>query len=107
VRGIKISIAKTQVDLVLVSARYEPGSGKLLFARGYERRGQVWTDIKLFDRKSLVEELKAGRNVMTGESLPLAGDFDVFSPVQVSPEDQLFVDEDSPSEGDHLGLPIL
>jgi len=58
VRGRRASIAKTEVDLVLVSARYKPAGRMLLFARGYARRGPVWMDIKLYDRTSILEALE-------------------------------------------------
>jgi hypothetical protein len=106
-RGKRTSISKMQVDLVIVSVRYQPGSTKLEFARGYARRGQVWTDIQLFDRKSLVEALKQGQDIVTGESLPLVGDFVLNSSVRLGPEDQLMVGKSSEADGDSLGLPVL
>ncbi|GMR09571.1 MAG: hypothetical protein BMS9Abin28_0390 [Anaerolineae bacterium] len=106
-RGRRSSIAKTQIDLVLVSARYEPETRRLIFARGFARRGQVWTDIKLFDRANLVEGLKKGQNIVTGRSSTLAGDFDNLSPVHLGSEEQLLAGGMSAHAGDDLGLPIL
>jgi hypothetical protein len=107
VRGKRASIAKTAVDLVLVSARYKPAGRVLLFARGYARRGQVWTDIKIYDRASLVEALKQSQNVVVGRSLGLAGDFEILSPVHLSPREHLRTGEKNEHSGDDLGLPIL
>ncbi|MEE9216155.1 MAG: hypothetical protein V3U32_01855 [Anaerolineales bacterium] len=106
-RGKRTSIAKTEVDLVLVSARYKPGGRMLLFARGYARRGQVWMDIKLYDRASLIEALKLGQNIVAGRSLSLVGDFEILSPVHLSREEHLRTGKKSEHSGDDLGLPIL
>ncbi len=106
-RGKRALIAKTEVDLVLVSARYKPAGRMLLFARGYARRGQVWTDIKIYDRASLVEALKQGQNVVVGRSLGLVGDFEILSPVHLSPREHLRTGEKNEHSGDDLGLPIL
>ncbi len=107
VRGKRTSISKTQIDLVLVSARYEPETRRLIFARGFGRRGQVWTDIKLFDRASLVEGLKMGQKIVTGRSSTLAGDFEILSPVHLGSEGQLLAGGRSEHAGDDLELPIL
>ncbi|MFQ5923950.1 MAG: hypothetical protein ACE5M4_14005 [Anaerolineales bacterium] len=106
-RGKRTSIAKTQVDLVLVAARYEPETRRLLFARGHARRGQVWTDIKLFDRASLVVGLKKGQKIVTGRSSTLAGDFEILFPVHLGTEEQLLAGGMGEHDGDDLGLPIL
>ena len=106
-RGKRTSIAKTQVDLVLVAARYGAETERLLFARGYARRGQVWTDIKLFDRASLVEGLKKGQKIVTGRNSTLAGDFEILFTLHLGPEEQLVAGEISEHDGDDLGLPIL
>ncbi len=106
-RGEKASISNKEVDLVIVSVRYLPEAAKVEFVRGYARRGQVWSDIELIDRGDLVDAVKRGQIVMTGKSLPLAGDFEVYSPVRLGSEDQLIAGENAGSEGDNLGLPIL
>ena len=106
-RGKRTSIAKTDVDMVLVSARYKPAGRMLLFARGYARRGQVWTDIKLYDRASLIEALERGQNIVAGRSLGLVGDFEILSPVHLTREEHLRTSKKSEHSGDDLGLPIL
>jgi len=107
VRGKRALIAKSDVDLVLVSARYESPGRKLLFARGYARRGQVWTDIKLYERASLVEALNQGLNLAVGRSSDLEGDFEILSPVHLSPREHLRTGEKNEHSGDDLGIPIL
>ncbi len=106
-RGKRTSISKTQIDLVLVSARYETETRRLIFARGFARRGQVWTDIKLFDRASLVEGLNKGQNIVTGRSSALAGDFEILSTVHLGSEEHLLAGGMGEHAGDDLGLPIL
>ena len=106
-RGNRTSIAKTDIDMVLVSARYKPAGRRLLFARGYARRGQVWSDIKLYDRATLVEALKQGQNMVVGRWLGLVGDFEILSPVHLTQADHLRTGEKSEHSGDDLGLPIL
>ncbi len=106
-RGRRASIAKTEVDLVLVSARYKPAGRMLLFARGYARRGPVWMDIKLYDRPSILKALEQGQNVVAGRSLGLVGDFEILSPVHLSRGEHLRTGKKSEHSGDDLGLPIL
>ena len=106
-RGKQASIAKTGVDLVLVSARYKPAGRMLLFARGFARRGQVWTDIKLYDRPSILEALEQGKHVVAGRSSGLVGDFEILSPVHLSRGEHLRTGMKSEHSGDDLGLPIL
>lgn len=106
-RGERTNIAKSRIDLVLVAARYERGSGKLIFARGHARRGQVWTDVKLFERATLVADLEDGRQIVTGRNSSLSGDFEDLSPVHFGPERQLLAGGRSGHDGDDLGLPIL
>jgi hypothetical protein len=106
-RGKRTNIAKSRVDLVLVTARYERETRRLVFARGYARRGQVWTDIKLFDRASLVEDLEKGQRIVTGRNSDLSGDFEILYPVHFGPEQQLLAGEKREHDGDDLRLPIL
>jgi len=106
-RGERTNIAKTRVDLVLVAAHYERGSERLIFARGHARRGQVWTDVKLYDRATLVADLEKGRQIVTGRNTSLSGDFEILSPVHFGPDQQLLAGGGSQRDGDDLGLPIL
>jgi len=106
-RGKRTNISKAKVDLVLVAARYERDTRRLVFARGYARTGQVWTDIKLFDRASLVADLEQGQKVVTGRNSELSGDFEDLSPVYFGPEQQLLAGGESEHDGDDLKLPIL
>ena len=106
-RGRRASIAKKEVDLVLVSARYKPAGRMLMFARGFARRGQVWMDIKLYDRPSILEALEQGKTVVAGRSSGLVGDFEILSTVHLSRGEHLRTGKKSEYSGDDLGLPIL
>ena len=106
-RGRRASIANTEVDLVLVSARYEPAGRMLLFAQGYARRGPIWMDIKLYDRPSIIEALEQGQNVVAGRNLGLVGDFEILSPVHLSRGEHLRKGKTSEQSGDDLVLPFL
>ncbi len=58
-------MARAKIDGVIESVRYNP-DGTIQTARGYERRGVVWSDEVLLDRDALVQKLKQGKNFVTG-----------------------------------------
>jgi hypothetical protein len=108
-RGKKISPAMKKLDMVLVAARYAEGSATLEMAKGYERFGQVWTDLKLYDRAALANRLTRGARVVTGQLSGLAGEFEVFAQVQLQGKNGggRIVAEGAGSGGDDLGLPLF
>jgi len=109
VPGIRVSITRKPVDLVLVAARFAGDTSLLSWAQAYERRGPIWTDILLLDREQLISRLRAKKRVFTGRPRELSGDFDVISPVrlmQAAGTSVLRADgRDAP--GDDLGLPLF
>ena len=73
-------------DVVIEAVRYK--SGKIELVRGYERRGPTFSDRVLLDRKTLLEGLKAGKRVVTGQRKELlASTFDVEKPVRLVGQD--------------------
>ena len=58
-------MARSNIDGVIEAVRYNSG-GILTVARTYERRGAVWSDHVLLERKELVEQLKKGKRFVTG-----------------------------------------
>lgn len=113
-RGKRASIARKKVDTVLLAVRYQPQDGKLALARGIERRGAVWSDWKLFDRQTLVDQLQAGRRIATGREAELAGDLELIGRVRLAQTDGdqpvLTANGDSSAPGqpvDRLGLPLF
>jgi hypothetical protein len=53
-----------KVDVVIESVRYK--NGQIVAVRGYERRGATFSDRVLIDRRSLVEKLQKGQQVLIG-----------------------------------------
>ena len=107
-RGLKINNASRKLDIVLVSARYKD-DGKLEFARGYERRGFVWTDIRLYDRETLIAKVRAGAKIYTGDPAEVPGSYEPDQRVHLEGQDgsAYLVVNGSGGEKDDLGVPIL
>jgi hypothetical protein len=108
-RGKKISKKMKKLDVVLVAVRYAEQGKKIETAQGYERFGQVWTDLKLYDRQTLADRLAQGQRVVTGQPSDLAGQFDVYKKVHLQGKNGggTIVAEGASSGGDDLGLPLF
>ncbi len=73
-------------DVVIEAVRYK--SGKIELVRAYERRGPSFSDRVLLDRKTLLERLKDGRHLVTGQRKEyMAGTFDLGMPVKLAGQD--------------------
>jgi hypothetical protein len=107
-RGLKINKPSRKLDIVLVAARYTD-DGTLEFAKGYERRGFVWTDIRLFDRETLIEKVRSGAQVYTGDPVQVPGNYEPHQRVRIEGQDlRLYlVANGGGVEQDDLGLPVL
>ena len=95
-------------DFVIEAVRYK--NGKIDVVRGYQRRGPTFTDRILLDRKALLEHLKDGQHVVTGQRKEfLASTFDIGKPVQVVEQDGTqVVTTLSQAEHDELeGVPVF
>jgi hypothetical protein len=105
--GQRVSSARRKIDVVLVAIRYAGNARRIELARGYERRGSVWSDLLLYDRPTLVARMAAGQRVVTGRAKSLPGDFEVLAPVRIKQGDgEVLVMAGSDSGGaDSLGLP--
>ena len=53
-----------KVDVVIEAVRYK--NGQIVLVRGYERRGTTFSDRVLLDRKTLIEKLQKGNQVLIG-----------------------------------------
>ena len=108
-RGRKISTKMRKLDVVLVAVRYAEGGKRIDLAQGYERFGQVWTDLKLYDRAALADRLTGGERVVTGRPSSLAGEFEVFAPVLLQGKNGsgVIATEGAAAGGDDLGLPLF
>jgi hypothetical protein len=110
VRGARATLParKAKADVLLVAVRYGE-DGQLQLAKGYVRHDQVWSDVKLFDRQTLVDMLRFGRPVATATFGDLATDFLPGSEVELETLDgkvHLTV-KGQASSGDDLGLPLF
>ncbi len=78
-----------------------------MLARGYQRRGPIWGDRVLFERKTLIELVEAKKTVVTGRPAELEGDFEVFARIQLAGSNGSLVVKGSSEEGDDLKLPLF
>jgi hypothetical protein len=108
VRGQKINKASRTLDIVLVAARYKQ-NGTLKFAKGYKRRGVVWSDLNIFDREMLMNMVRAGKQIFTGNPVKLPGNYEPINRVRVEERNGAarLVANGSSSSEDDLGLPVL
>lgn len=107
--GVRTSVARKKVDVVLVAARYAP-DGLLQLAQGYSRRGVVWGDLQLFTRQQLLERLLAGQRLVTGRPAELVGDFHIDGRVEHrarNGQEGFLSIEGSEGPGDDLRLPLF
>jgi len=108
VRGWQLSPASKKLDIVVVAARYD-AEGNLHMAQGYERRGDVWSDLRLFDRGTLVERLHSQRRVAVGAVSPVPGDFDVAGHVRLQRKNgqARLTTGSAPADQDQLSVPLF
>lgn len=57
---------RKKINTVIEAVRYLP-DGRIDVVRAYEARGAVWSDHFLLDRSQLVERLKKGNTILTGQ----------------------------------------
>jgi hypothetical protein len=93
--------------MVIVSVRYDPEGRRIDIARAYERRWKVWSDLKLYDRQTLIERLKGGDRIATGRDAQLAGDFEVLTPVRLSESGEFLTANGAEPGRDDLALPLF
>jgi hypothetical protein len=94
-----------KVDLVVTSARYQDMGERLVQARGFERRGDVWSDTQLFDREALALRIREGGRVVAGRETDLPGDFEVGQRIRLEDSGWIVV-EGSRGGRDDLGVPL-
>jgi hypothetical protein len=74
-------------DGVIEAVRYNP-DGQIALVRGYELRGVTYSDRVLLDRNTLVERLKEGKKITTGQREEFwASTFEYGKPVKVVSKD--------------------
>jgi hypothetical protein len=103
-------MAKPKFDGVIEAVHYKP-DGQVDWVRSYLRRGPTFSDRLLLDRQTLIEHLKAGKNYMAGQRVPLlASTFEVTVPIKVIQKDgeDIVVTGDVSSDHDNLaGVPRI
>jgi len=104
----RLSDASRKTDVVVVAARYDGDSGRVQSVQAYVRRGSIWGDIVLLDRRALMGFVKARRRVVTGRPKDVPGDFVVGVPLRTTPTDgtEALIAEGRPSGRDDLGVPL-
>ncbi|MBN1267014.1 MAG: hypothetical protein JXA25_16095 [Anaerolineales bacterium] len=107
-RGKKTSTAKKKVDVILVAVKLSE-NGQMDFARGYLRRGPVWSDLVLLQREQLIERLQTGEKVYTGAETDMVGDFEIHEQLQIETVNgkDLFIIGNEKATAEDLGLPLL
>jgi hypothetical protein len=103
-------MAKVKYDGVVEAVRYKPG-GEIEWVRLFERRGAAFTDFLIYDRKTLIERIKAGKRYVSGKRvLYLAGTFEVGAPLRLAKagDKEILVTDEIQANQDRLeGVPVL
>lgn len=102
-------MAKPKYDGVIEVVRYAP-EGQIALVRGYERRGATFSDCELWTRAEVVQRLKAGQKLVSGERiLHLASTFKVKSVVRLgrSRGHEVIVSGKEDCEHDLLDAPLF
>lgn len=103
-------MAKEKFDGVVEAVHFAP-DGKVAWVRAYERRGSIYSDRILLDRKTLIERIRSGKRFYTGQRILLeAGTFEIFHPIRVIGQDghSILVTGYSSAQKDTLdGVPVL
>ncbi|MEW6566825.1 MAG: hypothetical protein AB1449_01390 [Chloroflexota bacterium] len=81
--GVRLSPQSKRLDVVIEAVRCAADGSRLQLARGYERRGHVWSDLVLFSREELIERLRRGARIVVGRPRDLPGDFEVVAQVRL------------------------
>jgi hypothetical protein len=103
--AVEESMVKPKIDGIIEAVRYDL-DGHIAQARVYTRRGAVWSDGMVFDRKQLAEQIKQGKRFVTGRrTLNFGSTFETGKPVRLSGEH--IVTGESAGQ-DHLsGIPVF
>ncbi|MBN2387650.1 MAG: hypothetical protein JXB85_11580 [Anaerolineales bacterium] len=101
-------MSKKKIDGVIEAVRYAV-KGKIDQVRFYERRGFVWSDVILLERRELVEHLKQGRRYVVGQrELYRGAAFKTGKPIQLVNDGGRIVTDRTNEGGDFLaGVPVF
>ncbi len=97
-------------DGVLEAVHYNE-DGTIAWVRVYVRKGPIFTDRLVWDRKKFVDYLKTGKNFMVGSRVELMGNrFTTTEPVKLASSDgkDILVTGDRQADRDNLeGVPVI
>lgn len=103
-------MGRPKADFIIEAVRYNP-KREIDWVRGYERRGEAFSDVIILPRGELVERLKKGKKVFAGKRIPQMGSaFQLSTAVQLKQGNGnvVVVTEDTSAESDRLeGVPII
>ena len=103
-------MARQNDDGIIVAAHYK-NAGVVDWVQAYLRRGPIWSDVVLISREALVEQLKSGKNYVTGIRVEYMGmTFETADAVNLitNKDHDILVTGDIESETDRLdNVPIL
>ena len=103
-------MAKPKIDGVIEGVRYNP-DGRVKWVRAYLRRGPTYSDRILVDRQSLIEQLKSGKQFMSGARVEyMASTFQLDKPVRLQQNNgqEVLVTGEAQSNQDRLeGVPVI
>ena len=99
-------MARAKIDGVIEAVRYTLG-GKIALVRLYERRGLVWSDRILLERKGLLDRLTKRERFVIGERKNYLGSvFETGVAVRVAGEH--IITQGQKADGDLLaGVPVF
>ncbi|MDI6693574.1 MAG: hypothetical protein QME21_00885 [Anaerolineales bacterium] len=103
-------MAKPKFDGVVEAVHYN-SDGKVKWVRAYVRRGAIFSDRVLIERQALIDQIKAGKNFVTGKRLPMmGGTFEVDKPVRIAQNNgkEVLTTGEPREDRDHLdGVPVI
>jgi hypothetical protein len=105
--------ARKDYEFIVIAARYQEGDHSLEIsleiAQVYQRRGPIWGDVVMLNRKEIIERIEEGDRGVIGRIAEIEGDFEVFGELRVvgtvGPL-RLAVDEREPVHDD-LQVPLF
>ncbi|MCS6908006.1 MAG: hypothetical protein RML93_09025 [Anaerolineales bacterium] len=103
-------MGKPKADFVIETVRYR-SNGEIDWVRGYERRGEAFSDVIILSRNELVERLKRGQKIFAGKRLPrMASTFELSKAVRLKEVNgrTMVVTEHTEASSDRLeGVPLI
>ena len=94
------------MDGIVETVRYAP-DGSIAIVRLYQRHGAVWSDLLLFSRNQLVEELNKGKRVAIGSRrINLGGKFETGPEIR-HVHGHIVLDPKSAAHDSLPGVPIF